>query len=184
MTKAVDLKGTVTRENLYKALVGESLARNKYTFYAMTARKAGLNDIADALERMAKNEMMHAKFWFEQLNGPCHDTAENLKDAARGEFSEWHGMYPNFASQAREEGLEELAILFERVASIEKDHEYQFMKLLAQLEQKADRSVEEAEPVLKQGYRCQFCGSFFSQRPEVCGSCQAMGAFEPCVYRG
>lgn len=180
----MDLNGTKTKENLYKALVGESLARNKYTFYAMTARKAGLEDIADALERMAKNEMMHAKFWFQQLNGPCGDTAENLREAARGEFSEWHGMYPNFARQAREEGLEELAVLFERVASIEKDHEYQFMKLLTQLADHAGVPQEEPEAVLKQGYRCQFCGAFFSQLPQVCGSCQAVGAFEPCVYRG
>ena len=181
----MDLEGKKSRENLQQALIGESLARNKYTFYAMAARKEGLDEVADALERMAKNEMMHARFWFQQLYGPCGDTVKNLREAAAGEFSEWHGMYPEFARQAREEGLEELASLFERVAAIEKDHEHQFMKLLSGLGRTQPAPGAEEEPAfeLRQGYRCQFCGAVYSEQPAACGTCGAVGAFEPCTYR-
>lgn len=185
----MNLNGTKTKDNLMKALIGESLARNKYTFYATAARKEGLTEAAEALERMANNEMMHAQFWFQQLNGPRADTRENLKDAAAGEFGEWRTMYPDFAKVAREEGLEDLAYMFERVASIEKDHEYQFMALLAKLSAKASAvdSAEEPEEVMageiRQGYRCQFCGAVYSELPDICDACQAVGAFEPCTYR-
>lgn len=185
----MSIKNTKTEKNLQAALAGESMARNKYTYYAMAARKEGLEDIAQAFERMAKNEMMHAKFWFEALHGAPKTTAENLMDAAGGEFSEWHSMYPSFAKQAREDGLEDLAVMFERVAAIEKDHELQFMMLLAQLNganPKVADSAAAAAPqkTLKDGYRCMFCGAVFEQRPDTCSVCKAIGSFEPCTFEG
>lgn len=177
----MEIKGTKSEQNLQAALVGESLARNKYSFFALAARKAGHDAIADALERMAKNEMMHAKFWFECLHGEPTDTLKNLRNAAQGEFTEWHDMYPGFAQQAREEGLEDLAIMFDRVATIERDHERQFMSLCASL---IGSTAQKAAPQkkTKDGYRCIFCGAVFPDRPDVCEVCQAIGSFEPCVY--
>lgn len=184
----MELKNTQTAENLKKALAGESIARNKYTYFAAAARANGDTEIADELERMAKNEMMHAKFWFEQLYGRPTDTRECLVQAAQGEYSEWHSMYPEFAQQAREEGLEELAVMFEKVAAIERSHENAFMTLLAKMGQKPEAPVQQASsqpPAQKQkktGYRCQFCGAIFDDRPDVCDTCQAIGAFEYVEY--
>lgn len=183
----MDLRNTKTAENLRKALTGESIARNKYTYFALAARANGDDEIADAFEQMAKNEMMHAKFWFEQLYGKPTDTMECLVQAAQGEYEEWHNMYPEFAKQAREEGLEELAIMFEKVAGIERSHENRFMTLMAQMaakgkEEAAPAVEQQKEKVLKEGYRCQFCGEVVSERPDVCSVCGAIGAFEYTEY--
>lgn len=184
----MNIKGTQTEKNLHAALSGESMARNKYTYYAMTAREEGYPEIADALERMAKNEMMHAKFWFEALYGDPKRTAENLMDAAGGEFAEWHSMYPKFAAEARKDGLEDLAIMFERVATIEKDHERQFMLLLAEMNGAKPKVADDAIPkkaeqkVIKDGYRCMFCGAVYETRPDTCSMCKSIGSFEPCTY--
>ena len=105
-------QGTQTEKNLQAAFAGESQARNKYTYYAQVARENGDTHIAEAFEQMAKNEMMHAKFWFELLNGKPTDTRECLTQAAMGEYGEWHDMYPDFAAQARADGLEEIAVMF------------------------------------------------------------------------
>ena len=102
----MNLAGTKTAENLQTALAGESIARNKYSYFAQTARSNGDEEVAAAFERMAKNEMMHARFWYEQLFGTPGDTEECLEQAAQGECDEWSRMYPEFARQAREEGLE------------------------------------------------------------------------------
>lgn len=184
----MDIQNTQTAENLRKALAGESIARNKYTYFAMAARANGNEEIAAAFEQMAKNEMMHAKFWFEQLYGKPTDTKECLTQAGMGEYSEWHDMYPGFAAQAREEGLEDIAVMFEKVAAIERSHEGRFMTLLAQLTQtppeQAPSPAQEAPAPRKKktGYRCQFCGAVFEERPDVCGVCQAIGAFEMVDY--
>lgn len=175
----MELKHTKTEENLKKALAGESIARNKYTYFAAAARVNGDTEIADAFERMAKNEMMHAKFWFEQLYGKPADTQECLMQAAQGEYSEWHNMYPEFARQAREEGLEDLAVMFEKVAEIERSHENAFMMLLTKLGQKSEAPAQKQK---KEGYRCQFCGAIFQTRPDVCDTCKAIGAFDYVVY--
>lgn len=182
------LKNTKTEENLKKALAGESIARNKYTYFAAAARANGDTEIADAFERMAKNEMMHAKFWFEQLYGKPADPRECLTQAAQGEYSEWHSMYPEFARQAREDGLEDLAVMFEKVAAIERSHENAFMTLLARIGQKPEVSIQQAsaqppaQKRKKEGYRCQFCGAIFETRPDVCDTCKAIGAFEYVEY--
>ena len=108
----MELKDTKTAENLRKALAGESIARNKYTYFAQAARANGDDAVAGAFEQMALNEMMHARFWYEQLFGRPSETKACLLQAAQGEYMEWHSMYPEFARQAREDGLEELAAMF------------------------------------------------------------------------
>ena len=105
----MDIKGTQTAENLRKALAGESIARNKYTYFAMAARANGDEEMAAAFEQMAQNEMMHAKFWFELLYGKPEDTKQSLTQAALGEYNEWSDMYPAFAAQARAEVMRESA---------------------------------------------------------------------------
>ena len=184
----MSIEHTKTAENLRKALAGESIARNKYTYFAQAARANGDEEIAAAFEQMAKNEMMHAKFWFEQLYGKPTDTRECLTQAAQGEYSEWHSMYPEFARQAREEGLEDLAVMFEKVAAIERSHENCFITLLAKMSQKAEAPVQQAsdqalaQKQKKEGYRCQFCGAIFQTRPDVCDTCKAIGSFEYVEY--
>lgn len=175
----MDLKNTQTAENLRKALAGESIARNKYTFFAQAARLSGDDKIADAFEQMAKNEMMHAKFWFEMLYGKPGDPKECLIQAAQGEYEEWRNMYPAFAQQAREDGLEDVAVMFEKVAAIERSHENRFMMLLAEMGQKQPAAAPKQK---KEGYRCQFCGAIFAERPDVCDTCGAIGAFDFVEY--
>ena len=180
----MSFKGSETEKNLKSALAGESMARNKYTYYAMAAREQGFDAVADVFERLAMNEMHHAKLWFEYLNGKPKTTVTNLQEAATGEFDEWHSMYPKFAQKAREEGYEEIAKKFEGVAAIERDHELQFMKLFGEL--LAGKKVEEsAKEELKtyQGHRCMFCGAVYENRPDVCGVCQAIGSFEDYQFQ-
>ena len=129
-----DLKGTKTEKNLQEAFAGESMARNKYTYFASKARKDGYVQIAALFEETAANEKEHAELWFKLLNGGIGTTAENLKAAAAGENYEHENMYPTFAKEAREEGFDHIAKLFEGVAAIEKAHEERYLKLLANVE--------------------------------------------------
>lgn len=130
-----DLKGTKTEGNLKAAFAGESEARNKYTYYASKAKKDGFVQIAKIFEETAGNEKEHAEIWFKLLHGGAMpDTADNLKDAADGENYEWTDMYAQFAKEAKEEGFDEIAALFEQVGEIEKEHEMRYRKLLANLE--------------------------------------------------
>ena len=126
----MELKGSKTEKNLEAAFAGESLARNKYTYYAAKAKKDGYVQIADIFEETANNEKEHAKIWYELLNNGIGDTKENLNAAAAGENYEWNDMYPKFAKVAKEEGFDDIAALFEKVAEIEKHHENRFKKLL------------------------------------------------------
>lgn len=185
----MELKDTKTLANLKAALAGESMARNKYTYFAQAARQEGLDKVADEFEAMAVNEMTHAKFWFELVHGKPGDVFANLKSAMQGELDEWKSMYPEFAKTAREEGLDDIAVMFDNVASIEKSHEERFMKLFMELKSaeakkegnsnKAEKS-EEAAPKKKaeDEYRCVFCGATFSDRLDVCPVCKAIGAFD------
>ena len=119
MTIMKDLKGTKTEANLQTAFAGESMARNKYTYYASKAKKDGYVQIGKLFEETANNEKEHAKIWFKLLHGgEMPDTAANLLDAAEGEYYEWTDMYAGFAVEAREEGFDEIAVLFEKVAAI------------------------------------------------------------------
>ncbi len=184
----MELKGTRTEKNIKAALAGESIARNKYTYYADRARKEGSPEVAAMFERMAGNESIHAKIWFTALHGEVGSDMENLRSAAKGEFEEWSSMYPEFAKIAREEGFEKLAATFERVAEIEKNHEKQFMEAMIQLA-KANKAenravlekAEEHTVQKKPGYRCVFCGAVYESRLDVCPVCEAIGSFEPCT---
>lgn len=185
----MDIKNTKTEANLRSALAGESIARNKYTYFAAVARKNGEIEIADAFERLAINEMTHARLWYELLNGKPETVDKCLMQAAYGEYSEWNDMYPRFAEQARADGLEDIAIMFEHVASIERKHENEFMTLFAALHKTdpatsgvAGEMTSSKKREKKHGFRCQFCGEIFDHRPDVCSTCQAIGAFDAVEY--
>ena len=128
-----NLKGSKTEANLQAAFAGESMARNKYTYYASKAKKDGYVQISKIFEETANNEKEHAKIWFKLLEG-IGSTAENLKAAAAGENYEWTDMYATFAKEAHEEGFEDIAFLFEQVGKIEKEHEARYLKLLSNVE--------------------------------------------------
>ena len=130
----MELKGSRTEQNLMTAFAGESQARNKYTYYASEAKKAGYTLIADIFEETAGNEKEHAKLWFKLLHdGKVPDTMTNLLDAAEGENYEWTEMYAEFAKTAKEEGFDKIAYLFEAVGKIEKEHEERYRALLDKL---------------------------------------------------
>ena len=163
-----ELKGSKTEKNLMTAFAGESQARNKYTYYASKARKDGYVQIANIFEETANNEKEHAKMWFKLLHGGIGSTIENLKDAAAGENYEWTDMYAAFAREAREEGFDEIAGLFEGVAAIEKEHEERYLKLLANVEGGLVFSREE-----DMIWQCSNCGHVCigKKAPEVCPVC-------------
>lgn len=126
----MELKGSKTEKNLEAAFAGESMARNKYTYYSAKAKKEGYVQISQIFEETANNEKEHAKIWYKLLHGgEVADTLTNLQDAANGENYEWTQMYPTFAKEAKEEGFDKIAYLFESVAKIEKDHNERYQKL-------------------------------------------------------
>jgi len=162
-----ELKGTKTEQNLMTAFAGESQARNKYTYFASVAKKEGYIQIAKLFEATAANEKEHAEIWFKLLGG-IGTTAENLKAAAEGENYEWTDMYAAFAKDARAEGFDDIAALFEGVAEIEKEHENRYLKLLA--------NVEGGLVFSRDGdtiWQCSNCGHVAIGRkaPEVCPVC-------------
>ena len=162
-----DLKGTKTEKNLWEAFAGESQARNKYTYFASKAKKDGYVQIAKIFEETAANEKEHAEIWFKLLQG-IGSTAENLKSAAEGENYEWTDMYATFAKEAREEGFDDIALLFENVAKIEKDHEERYLKLLANVEEGKVFEKEE-----EQAWYCANCGHvhYGKKAPGMCPVC-------------
>lgn len=164
----MELKGSKTEANLWTAFAGESQARNKYTYFASAAKKAGYEQIAAIFEETANNEKEHAKMWFKELGG-IGDTAENLKAAAEGENGEWTSMYPEMAATAREEGFTRLAYLFEAVAAIEKEHEERYLKLLANLESDVVFKSDDENTV----WICRNCGHIHvgKEAPAVCPVC-------------
>ena len=163
-----NLKGTKTEANLQAAFAGESQARNKYTYYASKAKKDGYNQIAAIFEETANNEKEHAKMWFKLLHDGIGTTEENLLDAAEGENYEWTDMYSTFAKEAREEGFDEIADLFEGVAAIEKEHEERYRKLLANIEGGLVFSRDNDTI-----WQCGNCGHIHigKKAPEVCPVC-------------
>jgi rubrerythrin len=165
----MELKGSRTEANLMAAFAGESQARNKYTYYASKAKKDGYVQISKIFEETAANEKEHAEIWFKLLKGgEVPDTATNLKDAAAGENYEWTDMYAGFAKTAKEEGFDQIAILFEKVGAIEKEHEERYNKLLA--------NVEGGLVFSKDGdtiWKCSNCGHIHIGKtaPELCPVC-------------
>ena len=130
----MDIRGTKTQENLLRAFNVESEAKNKYEIYAAKAKKDGYEQIAALFLETARNEYAHSKLWFKLLRNGYPDTADNLKAAANGEHYEWTEMYESFAKQAREEGFESIAKMFEGVMKIEKSHEERYRTLLKNIE--------------------------------------------------
>ena len=165
--------GSKTEKNLWDAFAGESQARNKYTYFASVAKKAGYEQIAALFLQTAENEKEHAKLWFKAL-GELGDTAENLLHAAEGENYEWTDMYDRMARDADEEGFHELAEQFRGVAAIEKTHEERYRKLLHNVEAKA---VFEKSGVTL--WECRNCGHLVMgvKAPEVCPVCAHPQAF-------
>lgn len=164
-----ELKGTKTEKNLQIAFAGESEARNKYTYYASKAKKDGYVQIAAIFEETAANEKEHAKMWFKLLHGgEIGSTIDNLVDAANGENYEWTDMYANMAKDAREEGFDHIAFLFEEVAKIEKEHEERYRKLLANIQ--GDLVFSREGDVI---WQCSNCGHICvgKKAPEVCPVC-------------
>lgn len=159
--------GTQTEKNLEAAFAGESMARNKYTYFASTAKKEGYEQISALFLKTADNEKEHAKMWFKELQG-IGDTAENLAAAAAGENYEWTDMYAGFAETAEKEGFPELAAKFRHVAEVEKHHEERYRALL--------KNVETAEVFKKSEikvWECRNCGHIMvgKEAPDICPTC-------------
>lgn len=164
-----ELKGTRTEQNLLEAFAGESMARNKYTYFASKARKDGYVQIAELFEATAGNEKEHAKMWFKYLEGgSIQDTMTNLLHAAEGENQEWTDMYVRMAKEAREEGFNEIAAKFELVAAVEKHHEERYRRLL--------NNIKEGIVFSRDGdtiWECSNCGHIVvgKKAPEICPTC-------------
>ena len=170
-----ELKGTKTEQNLATAFAGESQAHAKYQYYSSKAKKDGYVQIANIFAETAKNEKEHAKIWFKYLHGGAVPaTTENLADAAAGENYEYNIMYADFAKEAREEGFNEIADLFEAVGGIEKTHEERYLALLKNIEEgvvfKKDKVVM---------WKCRNCGYIHvgAEAPKVCPVCKHAQSF-------
>ncbi len=165
--------GTQTEKNLEAAFAGESMARNKYTYFASVAKKQGFEQIAALFLKTADNEKEHAKLWFKELAG-IGDTAQNLGAAADGENYEWTDMYAEFAKTAEEEGFTELAAKFRLVAAVEKHHEERYRALLKNVE--TAQVFEKSEVKV---WECRNCGHIAvgTKAPEVCPTCNHPQSF-------
>lgn len=162
------IKGTKTEKNLMAAFAGESQAHTKYMYYASKAKKEGYVQIGNFFEETALNEKEHAKIWFKLLHDGMPATTENLKDAAAGENYEWTDMYAGFAKEAREEGLDKIADLFEAVGKVEKEHEERYKKLL--------KNIEDGVVFAREGdklWKCGNCGhiAMGKNAPKLCPVC-------------
>ena len=164
----MELKGSKTEANLQAAFAGESMATNKYTYFASKAKKDGYQQVAAIFEETAANEREHAKMWYKLINGGIDSTLENLGHAAEGENYEWTDMYSEFAKVAREEGFEQIAALFEGVAAIEKEHEERYRRLITNIEQGVVFS-KDGDTI----WQCRNCGHICigKEAPEVCPVC-------------
>ena len=166
--------GTQTEKNLEAAFAGESMARNKYTYYASKAKKEGYEQIAALFLKTADNEKEHAKMWFKELHNGMPDTAANLLDAAEGENYEWTDMYAGFAETAEKEGFKVLAAKFRLVAAIEKHHEERYRALLKNVE--TAQVFEKSEVKV---WECRNCGHIVvgTKAPELCPTCDHPKAY-------
>ncbi|MFC1595966.1 rubrerythrin [Candidatus Margulisiibacteriota bacterium] len=174
------LKGTQTEKNLLAAFAGESQARNRYTYFASVAKKAGYEQISAIFLETADNEREHAKRFFKFLEGGeveitasfpagvIADTITNLQEAAAGENLEWTKLYKEAADIAREEGFEDVARVFEAIGKVEKQHEARYKKLVENLKAgtvfKKDKST---------AWKCRNCGYVQegTTAPDLCPAC-------------
>ena len=169
-----DLKGSKTERNLLAALAGESQARVKYEFYAKKAREEGYQQVADFFEETSTNENQHAKIWFKLLHDGVPTTTDNLLDCVAGENYEWVTMYADFAKEAKEEGFEQIARLFEGVGKIEKDHEDRYQQLFDNI--KGDEVFNKPE---EKTWICAKCGFKHTGKmaPKKCPICEHPQAY-------
>jgi len=171
-------RGTQTEKNLEQAFSGESMARNKYTYFASVAKKEGYEQMAELFLKTAENEKEHAKLWLKELKG-IGNTSDNLKEAINGENYEWTDMYESFAKTAEQEGFKELAEKFRLVGQIEKRHEERYRALL--------KNIENAQVFEKSSvkvWECRNCGHIVigEKAPEVCPTCNhPQSYFEVCA---
>lgn len=174
MAKALE-QGSKTWKNLEAALAGESQAAVRYGFFASKARKDGYEQIGAIFDETSGNEREHAKMWYKLLHGGAvAETSENLKAAAEGEKYEWTTMYEQFAAEAREEGYDDIAVKFEQVAAIEKEHEERYMKLKEDVD---SDMVFKSDKVTV--WKCRNCGYIYTgeEAPQVCPVCAHPQAF-------
>lgn len=165
----MQLKGSKTEANLMAAFAGESQATNKYAYYASKAKKEGFEQIAAIFQETSGNEREHAKLWFKLLHEGIPSTAENLKDAAKGENYEWTDMYKSFAETAREEGFDHIAKLFDGVGAVEKTHEERYLKLISNVENDMVFKTNDGTTV----WICRNCGHLHTgeEAPDMCPVC-------------
>jgi len=163
-----ELKGTKTEKNLMDAFSGESQARNKYTYFAKIAKKEGYEQISSIFLETAENEKEHAKLHFKKLNG-IGNTIENLKSAISGENYEWTDMYPKMAKEAKKEGFDDIATMFEGIAEVEEKHEIRYKKLLKNIEN--NKVFKKDNKIF---WKCRNCGYIHEgiDSPEVCPVCK------------
>jgi rubrerythrin len=183
---AKSVKGTKTEQNLLKAFAGESQARNRYTFFASVARKAGYEQIAGVFEETAANEKEHAEIFFKYLEGgdveitaaypggAIKDTRANLEAAADGEKMEWSTLYADFEKTARNEGFTDIATSFKEIAEVESFHEARYRKLAANLD---NGEVFKKKTVVR--WHCRNCGYIHegTEPPKVCPACKHPQAY-------
>ena len=171
----MELKESKTEKNLLEAFAGESMARNKYTYFASRAKKDGYVQISKIFEETADNEKEHAKMWYKYLHGGAvADTVSNLSDAADGENYEWTDMYDRMAAEAEEEGFAEIAEKFRQVGAIEREHEARYRKLLA--------NIKEGLVFSREGdciWQCANCGHIVigPKAPDICPVCDHPQAY-------
>ena len=168
-----ELKGSKTEKNLQEAFAGESMARNKYTFFASAAKKEGYEQVAALFLETAENEREHAKLHFKALAG-IGNTITNLKAAAAGEYAEWVDMYPRMANEARGEGFNAIADMFEGIAKIEKAHQERYKARLASIEEGTVFKSEEPT-----SWKCRNCGHIHegTGAPDICPVCHHPKAY-------
>lgn len=168
-----NIKGTRTEQNLKEAFAGESQARNKYTYFASVARKEGYEKIAEYFLETAENEKEHAKLHFKYLGG-IGSTIDNLKEAAAGELEEHTDMYPRMAREAKEEGFNDIAHVFEAIGKIEQAHKERYLKLLEEVESGAFFAREEAVR-----WKCRNCGHIHEGKEalKICPVCKHPQAY-------
>lgn len=171
----MELKGSKTEKNLQDAFAGESQARNKYTYFASVAKKAGYEQISEIFQETADNEKEHAKLWFKALHGgEMPSLEEALKMAAEGEHYEWTDMYKRMSEEAKAEGFDKLSYQFAAVAAIEKTHEERYNTLA--------KNIKDALVFAKDGkvvWQCRNCGYLYegTKAPEICPVCAHPKAF-------
>lgn len=169
----MELKGSRTEQCLKDAFAGESMARNKYTYYASVAKKEGYEHLAAIFLETADNEKEHAKLWLKAL-GELGDSMANLQAAIEGENHEQTSMYPEFAKIAREEGFEEIAFMFELAAKVEKEHEERYRALRRHLAEGTMFKRSE-----KKRWKCRNCGFIYegNEPPQMCPLCRHPQAY-------